>query len=139
MIEGFPEQTAPLTEDEIKIAQTIATKLKYHRGAENAVTNSKMQKFFQEQGIKTGGARIRKILHHIRTQNLVSCLVANSKGYYIATSSEDMKRYTKSLQDRIDSEVYLKDCLVKQHNQRFRQGDMFQQSNVDNKANNVEI
>lgn len=138
MVEGFPQETAPLTEQEIKMARIIATKLKYHRGVENAVSNTKMQKYFQEKGMKSGGARIRKILHYVRTENMVSCLVANSKGYYIATSSEDMKRYTKSLQDRIDSEVYLKECLLKQHNQRFRQGDIFQQSSVDNNVTHVE-
>jgi len=126
MITNFETETSPLNEREIKIARVIATKLKYHRGVENAVTNSRMQKFFSDKGTKICGARIRKILHYIRTENLVSCLVASSKGYYIATSSDDMKRYIKSLQDRIDSEVYLKNCLAKQHNKRFKQGDIFQ-------------
>ena len=52
---------------------------------------------------RQNGARIRKVINHIRIKGLVQNLVANSKGYYIETDVQSIENYKQSLRDRIAS------------------------------------
>jgi hypothetical protein len=53
--------------------------------------------------MKITGARLRKLINYIRRKDMIPCLVASSKGYYIATDNEDMRRFVTSLQQREDA------------------------------------
>ena len=54
-------------------------------------------------GYKVSEARIRKLIHYIRVNRLVKNIIATSKGYYIATTEEEIKSFVESLQQRINS------------------------------------
>ena len=55
-------------------------------------------------GYKINGPRLRKIIHHIRVEQLLVGLCSNSKGYYITDNLEELEEYVLSLGQRIRSQ-----------------------------------
>ena len=101
MIVGFEKQTKDLTEYEKEILLPIIVKsLGRHVGKDKAVCNAVMSAKMQEKGYKINEARTRKIINHIRINGLVYNLVASGKGYYIAETESEMRRYISSLLSR---------------------------------------
>ena len=84
MIQGFEEQTEPLTEyEENKLLPPIVRGLMTKVGKEKAVTNSDIVNGLRNNlHLSLTGARVRKIINHIRTHDIVPCLIATSNGYY---------------------------------------------------------
>ena len=89
MIEGFEDETQPLTADEDTAAVLLGRYFhKYYVGENNAVTSHRIISGFKEiHNIKLSGARVRKIINHLR-RNHIPMLVASSKGYYIENDRE---------------------------------------------------
>lgn len=56
---------------------------------------------YKHHGIKISGSLLRSMLHYIRVNGLVKCLVATTKGYYVTTNTLEMRVYLKSLTKRI--------------------------------------
>jgi hypothetical protein len=102
MINGFEEQTEPLTEyEEQQLLPQIIRGLSLKVGKENAVTNGAIVRGMKANlNLKTTEPRVRKIINHIRTNDLVPCLIATSQGYYIAESEQELKDYEESLLGR---------------------------------------
>ena len=113
MIYGFENETAPLNEVENKAAKIIAYCLQHgHTGKENAVTAERMCTSLARQDADfrdnkgrpyLNGARIRKIINHIRTSGMVTNLIAGSKGYYISNDPDELRAYIQSLRQRADA------------------------------------
>ena len=104
MIEGYNYETAPLTEYERETLLPIFVKcLQRKIGKENAITNKMMCNKMQEYGYKVGETRIRKLINHIRVNNLISCLVASGNGYYVADNPKDIKEHIRSLKGRVEA------------------------------------
>ena len=105
MINGFEEQTEPLTEKEESIfLPPIVRGLRSKIGREMAVTNKAIVTGLKANlGIKISEARVRKIINHIRCNDLVPCLVATSEGYYIAANEQELLDYEGSLEGREDA------------------------------------
>src|SRR5689334_14762441 len=98
MLPGFSIETKPLTEKELQLLPIIIKGLKTKLGASNAVSNKKICEALNEKyKANVGEARIRKIINHIRMNNLVPGLVANSAGYYISKNPDEVKFYIQSL------------------------------------------
>lgn len=101
MIKGFEEYTKPLTEFEKECKPTVVKMLKLATGKEKAIKNITLARFVEiEHEKKISSARIRKIINHIRTNHEVSCLIASSKGYYIAETIEEIQDYLQGLYQR---------------------------------------
>ena len=102
MINGFEEQTEPLTEyEEQQLLPQIIRGLSLKVGKENAVTNGAIVRGMKANlNLRTTEPRVRKIINHIRTNDLVPCLIATSQGYYIAESEQELKDYEESLLGR---------------------------------------
>jgi hypothetical protein len=103
MIKGFEKETHELTEQELKLVGLMVQGLKTKIGKINAITNKKMENALVDVGYKVNPSRIRKLIHHIRVKKLVPNLISTNKGYYIATSEEEIFDYIESLQQRINS------------------------------------
>ena len=115
MITNFEKQTYELNAYEHNmLLPIIGLGLSKKIGKENAVTNSAICKSLKEKGYKITDTRLRKIVHYIRTQNLVPLLIATSKGYYIATHKDEVEAYILSLSERINSISSVKSALIKQ-------------------------
>jgi len=102
MITGFEEFTEPLSEKEQTVfLPPILEGLRAKIGREKAVTNKAiMRGLLINRGIKISEARVRKIINHIRCNDLVPCLVATSEGYYIAETEQELLDYEESLEGR---------------------------------------
>lgn len=101
MINGFKIQTEPLTDYERDtLLPVICCGLRNKVGEAKAITNTAITKAMRGAGYNLTEARLRKIINHIRTHGLVKWLIATSKGYYIATSRQEMEDYIGSLRGR---------------------------------------
>ena len=116
MITGFESQTSELSREEIEISKVIIRGLERRIGKENAVSSNEMMKGLARMGIDIAGSRVRKIINYIRNTNAIPGLAANSNGYYCVKNIEELDEYIKSLQERIDAQLYVLESLKKQRN-----------------------
>ena len=102
MITNFEEITATLTTYERDmLVPLLANYLKTRVGAKYAVRNKDMCRMFTEKGYQgLTEARVRKYINYIRINGLVPHLIANSHGYFCATSIEQAEAYIESLDQR---------------------------------------
>lgn len=115
MIDGFETITYELTEYEEKtLLPKLIYGLKLKTGKKNEVTATHICKQFTDAGYKLSGARLRKIINHIRVNNLIFNLISTSKGYYIATTEAECKKYLLSLKQRIGAITSLYDAMENQ-------------------------
>jgi rRNA-processing protein FCF1 len=112
MINGFEEETHELTEKELKLVQPIVNGLKTKIGEINAISGGKIIVAMRSSGYKIDASRLRKIIHHIRVKRLIEKLVSTNKGYYIATTDEELKKYVESLNQRINSIVEVRQSFL---------------------------
>lgn len=120
MITNFEELTEELNEYELSLLPNIVKRLKSKVGAENAVTSTEVIKAYKIAGFKMTGPRWRKIINHIRVNNLVELLISTSKGYYIATTEEEVRNYLESLKQRINSITSVYDSLEYQYRNKYQ-------------------
>ena len=101
MIEGFYNETKPLTEyEEYTLLPVMVKCLSRHKGEEQAVTNNQMCDALENTGYDVCETRIRKLINYIRINGEVDCLIANSKGYFVAESPSEVKSHIRSLLGR---------------------------------------
>jgi predicted GTPase len=112
MINGFNERTKKLTDFENRIIKIMVPKLKMNIGKKKAVTNREITSQLKILGYKVSAVRLRKVIHHIRINKLVTNLVSTSDGYYRAENQEDVEKYVKSLQQRINSIAEVKNSFI---------------------------
>ncbi len=105
MITLFEEITYELTDYEMDTLVPVVVKgLKNKIGKENAITNRVICDKLKYANYKISEPRLRKIIHHIRIEQLIVGLCCNSKGYYVTDSLEELGRYVESLAQRIRSQ-----------------------------------
>lgn len=101
MIPGWDIETAPLTDAEKNLVPVFVDGLRRKVGKANAVTTRQIiARLGPNVKPRLTGARVRKIIHHIRTRRLVVNLVATSEGYYIETDPAKIREYIDSLKAR---------------------------------------
>ena len=105
MITGFEEQTEPLTDQEREVfLPPIIKGLRVKVGKEKAVANKDIVRGLKANcDIKIGEARVRKMINYIRNNDIIPCLIATSKGYYIAETKDEMLDYIDSLYGRVEA------------------------------------
>ena len=100
MIKGFSNETSPLNDYELRVLlPVILAGLKNKQGKRNAVTNNYIIGHLR-QSYKVDAPRLRKIINHIRTNDMLPGLIATSEGYYLATSEQELMDYEDSLRGR---------------------------------------
>lgn len=101
MIKGFSKETAPLNEYETRVLlPVLIAGLKTKNGSDNAATNKYIVSTLKGSGYKISEPRVRKLINHIRTNDLVPGLIATSDGYFIAGSETELLDYEESLKGR---------------------------------------
>ena len=104
MIGGFEDQTQPLTDYEREVLlPVIIMGLKTKIGEDNAITSKVIERKLKEKSYNISGARLRKIINHIRINGLIHCLMASSKGYWIEKDKAKVLIYINSLEQRADA------------------------------------
>ena len=66
--------------------------------------------YLNENGIKSNGPRIRKIINYLRIQGYVPGLCATGSGYYIAANKEEYIEYIASFSKRVSSMLVVLDA-----------------------------
>lgn len=104
MLPGFAKQTAPLNDyEQHTLLPVIIRGLREKVGADKAITSKVIVAKMCAAGYKLSDVRLRKIINHIRNNHLVGCLVATNKGYYIATTIQEVDDFIESLNGRVRS------------------------------------
>lgn len=115
MIKGFNSETAPLTEYEENVLLPLVLRgLKTKVGKENAVTNRTIVQRLNIAGYTVTEPRIRKLINHIRTTDLLPGLIATSGGYFLATSEAELLDYEQSLIGREDAIKQVRLAIARQ-------------------------
>ncbi len=104
MIRGFDHITQPLNdyEKQVLLPKVIAG-LKNHYGRANAITSDKIIAQMKAKGFQITGVRLRKIIHHIRQNALLVCVVGDCNGYYVSSNVYDIEKQIESLRGREES------------------------------------
>lgn len=106
MINDFENITYELNDDELKLVPIIIKGISNRKGKEMAVSGSLIC-----EKMKLKGARLRKIINHIRVNNLMYGLCSCSKGYYLANNLSELEGCIISLRQRIASQVKVLNAL----------------------------
>ena len=115
MIQGFENETQPLNEYELETLIPIMVRCLGRRvGVANAITNTEICRRMRGCGYEINDVRVRKIINYIRVNSLVSCLLATSKGYYVASNIDEVNDYIKSLEGREQAIRIVKEALLEQ-------------------------
>lgn len=104
MIKGFKTETSPLTAKELEAVELIAKAMKWRIGEHNAITGKEITRAMAYKGFKIDGARLRKMINHIRMNGMVQNLCATSKGYFMAETEAELKDYIQGLTARIEAQ-----------------------------------
>lgn len=101
MIKGFSNETSPLNDYELRVLlPVILAGLKDKQGKRNAVTNGYIIGRLKQQGYRIDAPRLRKVINHIRTNDLIPGLIATSEGYFLAEDEQELMDYEDSLRGR---------------------------------------
>ena len=101
MIKNFEEYTHELTSDERLVVQRIIRRFENLKGKQNIVTGEQIRDGINNNlNLKFDTVRIRKMIQFIRTNDLIAGLIATSKGYYVANTSEEIEDWIESLKSR---------------------------------------
>ena len=121
MIQGFTEQTEPLTEyEEQTLLPQLVRGLRTKVGKNNAVTNTAIVRGMKANlNLVVSEPRVRKIINHIRNNDLVPCLIATSQGYYIAESEQELKEYEDSLLGREEAIRSVRLSIQRQRKRKY--------------------
>ena len=115
MLTGWEIETQPLTKEELEVASHLGNCFNKHFvGKQNSRTGKQICDFYKSQGYKMTGARVRKIINHLRTTSVVPLLLASSKGYYRSTDPEDALRFIRSLTERMEAISNVRSSVKKQ-------------------------
>ncbi len=101
-IRGFENITHELTPFEIEaVVPMMQDELPKHKGKANSITNAELREMIlQRFNTKIFEPRIRKVAEFIRQTHLIECLVAWKKGYFIATTPEEMEEWLFTMKQR---------------------------------------
>ena len=101
MINGFEEQTIELQDSEMEIVNILVKRFNQKKGKHFTISNPEIIKALEQHyNILTTEPRIRKIVQYIRNENLLIGLIANSKGYYIADTKEEIQSWLNTMEQR---------------------------------------
>ena len=114
MIKGFEDETAPLSDYEQSLVPLFIQGFASKVGKKHAITNKEICKKMKSVGHDINDTRVRKIINYIRNNNLVSVLLASSKGYWVSKDKKEIKDWIDSMEGRISSMAVVKNAVKQQ-------------------------
>ncbi|MDR2009921.1 MAG: hypothetical protein LBQ22_05520 [Bacteroidales bacterium] len=132
MIKGFENETQPLTDYEAEVLLPLLIRgLHTKIGHNSAVTNKHIVTSLKHT-YNISDARVRKIINHIRTNDLVPGLIATSEGYFIAETEDELLEYEESLKGREDAIKQVRLSIARQRRILYQQTREGKQGNLFN-------
>jgi hypothetical protein len=121
MIKNFENETQPLSEYEKNVLLPLLIRgLETKKGNKNAVTNKYIVSALKPT-YNMNEARVRKIINHIRTNDLIPGLIATSEGYFIAETEAELLEYEESLKGREDAIRAVRLAIARQRRILYQQ------------------
>ena len=115
MLKTFEEFTVELNGEEEKFVGIIARRFETKRGKENIVTAEQIiEGLATHYGVRFKESRVRKMIQFIRLNNMVPGLVANSKGYFVTETPEELENWIASLRSRENAIRQIRETAEKQ-------------------------
>lgn len=119
MIKGFDNETQPLTDYETGVLLPLLVRgLQTKIGRNRAVTNKHIVTSLKP-AYKISDARVRKIINHIRTADLIPGLIATSEGYFIAETEQELRDYEESLLGREMAIREVRESIARQRRELY--------------------
>lgn len=127
MIKGFEKETQRLSPEEELLVQPIIEILKNCVGKTRSIKNFEIAEKIVSSGIveKLPGARIRKIIHHIRVNKKMNGILATSNGYYISINRAEIHDYIESLKQREQAIKDVRDIMADYYQNLYLQKSLF--------------
>lgn len=114
-IENFEAETHELTDYELNtLLPLVKSGLLKRTGEENSVTSTHIVNELVKKGYSINGPRLRKIINYIRVNNIIYNLIATNNGYFIASSESECRSFIRSLDQRINSIITMRDAMAYQ-------------------------
>nr|DAI42416.1 MAG TPA: hypothetical protein [Caudoviricetes sp.] len=114
-LKGFENETATLSQYELnEVLPIVICYLSGRIGKRMAIKNRYICQKIRELDLEITEARIRKIINHIRVNNIIPCLIATSSGYYISYDKEELNDYIDSLIGRRDAINAVIEAMIEQ-------------------------
>jgi len=130
MIKGFSNETSPLNEYELRVLlPVILAGLKGKHGKRNAVTNIYIIGRLKT-AYKIDAARLRKIINHIRTNDLLPGLIATSEGYFLASNEKELMDYEDSLRGREEAIKAVRLAIARQRRMLYTEAQQAVQQEI---------
>ena len=83
------------------VVPLLALWLSTRKGPGKVVDRNAIARYIRGNGLRIeNDIHIRAVINHMRVCGIVPCLVANSRGYYVAVDAGDVERYVLSLRKR---------------------------------------
>ena len=118
MLTGFEIITEDLNPfEEQEVLPLIVAGLRSKKGKAQAVTSSHICKALEGRfgKYKLNPVKLRKIISTIRINGILQGLCSNSKGYYLASTDDELQECIDSLSERLRQQHMVVDALELQH------------------------
>lgn len=114
MIRNFYRETEHLTpyEEQVVLPKVVEI-MENRKGFSHAITSKNILTLYGASD-KESSARVRKVINYIRNKSIIPCLIATSKGYYIATEAKEITDYEDSLRGRVSAIHKMRQSIHKQ-------------------------
>lgn len=131
MIKGFSNETSPLNDYELRVLlPVILAGLKDKQGKRNAVTNGYIIGRLKQQGYRIDAPRLRKVINHIRTNDLIPGLIATSEGYFLAEDEQELMDYEDSLRGREEAIKAVRLAIARQRRMLYTEAQLSNTTNI---------
>lgn len=96
--------TRKVNQKKMEVGKIILSFVEHKLKNTNQVTNFQIADYvYKTMNVKISDADIRKTISDFRNQNIVSLLLANSKGYFVAQNELEVKEWMSLHRKKIDS------------------------------------
>lgn len=126
MIAGFDSITSQLDDYEIRtVLPRIVSGLSLLKQSGKTLSSTRIIERLYKEGITLSGARLRKVINHIRINHIIRGIVADDKGYWVALKPEQILEYLDSLDSRIEAITAMRNALYEDYQEMYREQNLF--------------
>lgn len=92
-----------MTPDEEYKLLPLVVQILNHRDKTKVFSNVKIRALLADFGEKIEDVQIRRVVFHIRQRNLIPLLIANSDGYFVATTIQEVQTWVQMHSSKVHS------------------------------------
>lgn len=103
-----------MTEHEKNVLYPLVVNILSHRSKEKVFSNTSIREILSEFGESIADVQIRKIVFNIRRSGDIPLLLANSEGYFVGNSIEEVEAWINTHLSKIEAMKASLDSILKQ-------------------------